>query len=576
MRRLAFGMSTQTRGNMSRLLHSSFGPALLIAFASVFVFFRFLPTLPSVMQDEYVYLTQALLEPVAENDFGNFLHSLIYGVVGNAGEQFYTAVKFLNFVFLFIFGLSVFLTAKLYLGRGVATALGAGSVLSATGMYASIFTPEVMFFGIASMAIYFLCLSGREEGARGTIYLLLAVVLLGLAGLVKPHAFILVAGILCYFLLLIGTRRLKLVEGLTSLGSVTLGYPVVKLGLGFLIAGESGLTLLGSSYERSLENFFSRIFSFAQVSHSAAGAGGISPLSTGTSSASVASFTFAQFFVLLSALLFMTFGLPLLLFRPLGKLTDFQLLVLVVSAVYLVAIAAFSALVTLGGDDHSDRVLGRYFEFLVPFIILAGLVEVAKRENISKRRLVLLFVSIGGAGISWMALLNYKDFRFSDSGILLGAFRESWLPWLVLLVSVGVIFLVRDRPKHLMTLSTMFLVGVMVIIGLSAQQRQIDLNSVKSPADIAGQDLNQNFQEIDGAGIVITGTNKQLAFVSKFWSMKADVDHLVIAPGAILSVNDPLLGSYEIIVELEDISFVDGVVLSEGDGYRILGKSSLP
>ena len=573
---LASEVSNQTRGKMSRLLHTNFGSVLLIAIASVLVFIRFLPTLPSVMQDEYVYLTQALLEPVAENDFGNFLHSLIYGLVGNAGAQFYTAVKFLNLVFLFIFGLSVFLTAKLYVSRGVATALGAGAVLSATGMYASIFTPEVMFFGIASLAIFFLCFSASEAGARRTTYLLLTVVLLGLAGLVKPHAFILVAGILVFLLLLIGARRLDLVAGLASFGSVALGYPMVKLGLGFLIAGENGLTLLGSSYESSLQNFFSKIFVFAQVSHSAAGAGGISPVSAGVSFTSVSSFTFVQFFVLLSALLFMTFGLPLFLFRPLGKLTDFQLFVLVVTAVYLLSIAGFSALVTFAGDDHSDRVLGRYFEFLVPFIILAGLVEVAKREVISTRRLVVLLVLSGSAGISWISLLNNKDFKLADSGILLGAFRESWLPWLVLLVSVGLIFLMRYRTKHLLTLSTMFLVGVTAIIGLSAQQRQIDLNSEQSPADIAGQDLEQNFQAIDGEDIVITGTNGPLAFVSKFWSMKADVDHLVFVPGATLSVSDPLFGSYDLIVELEDISFIDGVVLSEGDGYRILGKLRLP
>ena len=561
---------------MGKILSANGGSVFLIVIASIFVFIRFLPTLPTVMQDEYVYLTQALLKPVAENDFGNFLHSLIYGVVGDAGQQFYTAVKLLNLFFLFLFGLSVFLTSKLYLGKGLATGLGVGSVLSATGMYASVFTPEIMFFGIASLAVYFLSLAGNQERSRRGTYLFCTVVLLGLAGLVKPHAFILVAGILSFLLLLIATQRLKLAVGFGSLGAVALGYPAVKLGLGFLIAGENGLTLLGASYERALANFVSELFLFAQGSQSAAASGGIALASTGVSSASVLSFAFVQFLVLLSALLFMTFGLPLLMLRPLGKLTDFQLFVLVVSAVYLVAVAAFTALVSFSGDDHSERVLGRYFEFLVPFIILAGLVEISKREKISTSRFVLLLTSIGGAGISWMLLLNQKDLRLSDSGILLGAFREYWISWIVLIVSAGLVFLVRDRPKHLLILSTVFLVGATTIIGLSAQQRQLELNSEKTGADMAGEDLRQNFQEIDGEDILIAGTNRPLAFVSKFWSMKADVDHLIFVPGAPLSVGDELFENYDLIVELENINFLDGVVLSEGDGYRILGRSILP
>ena len=556
-----------------RLLESRIFCWVVVSIASLFVFVRSMPTLPTVMQDEYIYLSQALLQDVSENEYGNFLHSLIYSIVGAFGEDFYSGVKLINTFFLMLFGGFAFLTARTFLDNKLASVLGVGSVLSATGLYASIFTPEMMFFSMASAAVFFLTISLEGQAKRPLVLTAVSLSFLTLAGLTKPHAIILCLGVVLFFAIAILLRSVERPRGLFSIGIFLLGYPALKFFIGFLIAGQSGLTLLGKNYENSLSIFFDGLAVFSEGSLTAAGASIGSY--NGASFASFSSFVLVQFFVLVAALLFMTFGLPLLLVRPVGELNNFQLLVVTVSAVYLIVVAGFSGVVTFSGDDHSARILARYFEFLVPFIFIAVLIEASKRNRLSTKRLILTAMTIIALAIIWLVFISKTDFRLADSGILLGAFRASLIPWLIIVLGLVFLVLLRQRPVNLMTLSTMLIVGMMSVIGIFSLQRQIDLNSVKAPADYAGDDIRANFPDVQGEDILVVGTNGQLAFVTKFWSLKSDVYHVLTEPGTITSIDDGFFNGYTLVVELPNVSITDGIVLKEGNGYRILGKKPL-
>jgi hypothetical protein len=269
----------------------------------------------------------------------------------------------------------------------------------------------------------------------------------------------------------------------------------------------------------------------------------------------------------------MTLGLPVFLVRPVSKLSDYQVLVTVVSVVYLLSVASFTALVTYSGDDHSGRMLGRYFEFLVPFVFIAGLMEITKREKIAGGRKVLIFALFGILALSWLVIINRSEFQLADSALLLGAYRESIFPWMVVGVFLAIIFIVIDRPKMMMTWITIIIFASSSIIGLSAQQRQIDLNSVKVPADYAGIDLQTNFADLSGEELVILGTNKQLIDVPKFWGLKTDVESILLSQGSVIDTKDELLDKYSIIVQLPGIEVIGGEILSEGPGYRIIGTN---
>lgn len=190
-------------------------------------------------------------------------------------------------------------------------------------------------------------------------------------------------------------------------------------------------------------------------------------------------------------------------------------------------------------------------------------------------RLVLTVFGFVGVSAVWLFILGDKQLLLADSSILLGSFREPLLPWVVILLGLTLIILVKVRPKLLLTWTTLLVVGTSTIIGFSALQRQIDLNSAKAPADYAGIEIRNNFPATKGEEILIVGTNRQLAFVTKFWSLKSDVNHLVTGPGTTMSINSNLFENYTLVVQLPNVLITDGITLREGNGFRILGKNSV-
>ena len=557
---------------IDKLLPNRLFAASLIFALTLLVLLRFLPTLPTVMQDEYVYLSQSLLPLGDSAGFGNFLHSLVYSSVFSLGENFYLAVKIYNAIFLFVFALFAYLTADLFLERRLALLLAGTVPLSATALYASIFTPEMMFFALASGSLYFFSFAIRENFSTSLSKLALSVVFLALSGLTKPHAIILGLGMLFGLLLLLALGRIHRREGFLALTLISLGYPAIKLSLGFALAGTSGITVLGRNYEAALMNFFSQLGSFSQGSLSAAGLGAFS--SDGFGLATVSSFFLVQLLTLGAALVFMTFGLPIVLARPMAQLSNYQIIVISISVTYLLAIAAFTALVTYSGDDHSNRVLARYFEFLVPFVLIASIIEIAKRSLISKRSWAISLTVLGAFVALWFFVLDSKRFLLADSGILLGAFREEWLPWFVALASLVLIWLAKQRPKALLSWSTILILGATSLVGASSSQRQIEQNSVKTASDFAGLELNENFSGYAGDEIIVLGTNRPLAFVVKFWSLRPGVKHQLVYPGSQIDINDEFLDSYSLVVELPSVQVEGGLVLGEDSGYRIITRNS--
>ena len=541
--------------------------------SAIFVLLRFAQTLPTVMQDEYVYMTQIHLRPVSGNEFGNFLHSAVYSLAFYF-ENFYLATKMLNVVFLILFALAVLFLARRFLESWVATLLTVGTVLSASSLYASVLMPEMMFFAFASWSLAFFVFALGPNSRNQFVFLGLSIFSLALAGVTKPHAIILMLGFVLAIVALLLTKRLKFRKALSAVLCTIVGYLGFKMLLGLLLAGSNGLTIIGANYERSLTNFIGQLFVFNEGAMSAS-SGSINPVDAIGISTFIL-FTIFHSGLLILAFMFMTLGLPLFLLRKPGDLSDLQLVVIVVSVVYLIAISAFTGLVTFSGDDHSNRLLGRYFEFLAPFVLIAVFTELAKMHPLTAERKSLLGIGLALLATGWLALLPNTDFKLSDSGTLFGAYGEQLIPWMVVAVTGLVIIIAVDRPKRLMTFVSIAVISTVSIIGLSAQQQQIELNSGKVAADFAGEDLRENFAEIPGDQVVVLGTNQQLAFVTKFWSLKSDVDHFLLTPDATVSINDEVLEKYSLVVELPQISVLDGTELSGGDGYRILGKPAGP
>ena len=554
--------------SLSKLWSSFLFQITVVLASAYFVFVRYSETLPTVMQDEYVYLVQAVLRPISENEFGNFLHSFVYSNVTAFGDDFYLATKVINTIFLVLFVLSVLVTSRKYLPSWAGAPMGILTTLGATSLYSSVFMPETMFFALAGWAVALFTFGWESKGGRKIAWFSAAITLAALAGLTKPHALFLVFGVLAFVILMMFLKRISIREGgLLALAFIG-GYVGLKLGLGYILAGPAGLSILGPAYESSLSTFIFGLQAFNSGAMTAS-AGAINPAST-QGAASFFAFILIQILILTIAFSFMTMGLPAFLVRPLNKLTDFQLLTITVTLVYVVAVAGFTAFVSFTGDDHSNRILGRYFEFLIPFVLISSLVEIEKRVPIFGPRRVALVASIPVLAVAWWLTAGRAQLMLADSAVLLGSFRTQLLPWLVIAAFSMVLFVAIDRSKHLTAIAISSVLLASTVIGLSAQQRQIELNTGKYAADLAGDSLRGDFSEVPGEEIVIAGTIQKFALVTKFWSLKANVEDVILPTDTVISAEDPRLAGYSLIVQLPGISVSDARILLEGDGYKIL------
>lgn len=559
---------------IASLLERSYIAIVILVATGSYVLLRSVATLPTVMQDEYVYLSQALSD-ATNSEFPNFLHSFIYSSVFVFGDDFYLASKVFNIIFAIIFAIAVFAVAKMFVAGWLATVLSATWLLSATSLYSSVFMPEVMYFAFAGLSLFLFLKSLKTERHNASyLFLIASGAALASAALAKPHAVFLGLGLLAFLLIAKTEKRAAGDHALVRMAVFAVAFLFFKLGIGFVLAGTSGLTIFGRSYEQSFVSFISELLSFSRGAESAAGFA-LNPVEANGLT------TFGLFFLVHAVLLlfsfgFMTFGGFYFLLRPANKLHDFQLLVLAISVVYLVLVAAFTALVTFLGDDHSNRILGRYFEFLVPFVLIALFMELSERERVTKSRLAFFVIGLLSSAGVWLFILPNTDFKLADSALMLGAFREPFIPWLFTLVAAALIWLSVSRPLKLIGIAASVITVVTVITGYSAQQRQLDENSGFVAADFAGLSLAKNYDDVPGADIVIIGTNKQLAFVSKFWSKKPGVRDLLLPPGTEISIADPRISAATLIVELPGISIADGIELESRDGYRIIATKTGP
>ena len=546
------------------------GTLVLVA-VSLFQFLIHLPLLPSVMQDEYVYLSQALFNPLSADVYGNFVYSLIYSPLAMFGESFYVIAKLLNTVFLFGFIFVVYLFGVEFIGRKLALLIAVATGFGSISLYSSFFMPEMMFFFFASITLYFLY-KAISTTDSGWLWFIASLGSLTLTGLVKPHAFILWIGLLVFLILMLarqGENRRNLASWLIAL---FVAYPSLKLFLGFVLAGEAGFTFLGRGYEESLVRFLEMMglasSEALSASSSVATASSLIEPSVGTTALLV---TIVLSFITLLIGTFLasagSFWVYIVRFRT---LTDFQVLVGVVAAVYIVAIAAFTALVTLTGDDHSDRILLRYFEFLAPFIILSALIEVNRRELLKTRVVVWTAAASVGAFAGWIVVGTVFDLQISDSAFMTAA-SYFWilgiLPPLAAIVSV---IITRNRALNSTSIVAWIFSVVTVLGGVSAYAGFYQINAFAGPADAAGKKLQAEYSDVAGEQILVIGADRRLAFVVKFWSFRADVEHEVAGFGQEVDISLPKYEDYELIVQIPGPTVTGGEVLESGQNYRII------
>jgi phosphoglycerol transferase len=230
--------------------------------------------------------------------------------------------------------------------------------------------------------------------------------LVALGALVKPHALILLPAIVLYLLLENLGRpkdgRLPLIKWLLGFVGVLVATRVV---VGFLLAGMKGLNPLGPDYTRVLERFFqaglelwpTSFLASGSASSAAAEAPGILEFAPSL----LGNFTLIGLGLLLPVLMATRWK------TATSKTRSLALLVTTLTAIYVGAIYVWAIVATSVGDSQLERMLGRYFEFLIPLAIVAYLASIREFAGSDRRMQVRAGVGLilGSFSLASLGLL---------------------------------------------------------------------------------------------------------------------------------------------------------------------------
>lgn len=351
--------------------------------------------LPDVMGDELVYATATLHAPMNTAAIPDYLYYWVYGSTGVCGIGFYGCSQVLNTLFSLGAGLLVMVIARRFISQWASILIALVFVLGPLSASNSYFMPESMFYFFLALLLWHLT---KQVEQRSLGFWIQAGVYLALLSLVKPHALLLGAGIGTYLLATQwGEKQGRWVRLFKEGGSLVLATIVVKFGLGLIFAGPNGITLFGNSYTGTLSGTLS-----GSVSNAPAGSPAASvDHSFGTS----LSFIFGQIGVETLAVVFLG-ALPLAaavryLWRSRKSveankpLADFSFLIVNTLTWMVILIAIFSNMTRLTGEDTANRIMLRYFEFLIPLLLIT-LVAAAEKGLTVKPAMRWLFAGVGG------------------------------------------------------------------------------------------------------------------------------------------------------------------------------------
>jgi phosphoglycerol transferase len=521
------------------------------------------------MQDEYIYSSQAKNLPFVEQFYSNYLFSWVMSVTNNCGIDFYTCTKGINSLFFLGTVLLTFLIAIRFLPFRWSVFAASVTALSPIAVPVSYFMPETMYFSMMTLTIWLTLVVSRRQS---WLLWIVSGLSLGATALVKPHAvFMLPAFVIFAFIFTFKKFDSSWIQGLKAGVASAAGFLIAKFGIGFAFAGTQGLKLFGG-YGSPVE----ALTGAASAEGVSAGAEGValSGLQVLVFVASTHLLTHASAILLIAGIPFMlSIGVTYSVTKtkePIGEVRALFVLVALIAVSMIVVVALFEAYITAIGDDHSNRIILRYYEFLIPQFIVMGLL--LPKFTDTKRLFRIIQGSIVVAASMFFTILFPTAIRnmHSDSSTLPGIGSDQvFFIFVGIFVSCGVIFWIVN-PKRGNEVMGIFIMPVVLILALVMSQNKLDdINGTAAYFDVAGLDSSRYLQDVPGERIMVIGQTRTDVFVVKFWIDEADIKHLLKPDGGLVLGEEVSGIDYVVILGNIGVDFPNEIV-SEGEGYYLL------
>jgi hypothetical protein len=258
--------------------------------------------------------------------------------------------------------------------------------------------------------------------------------------------------------------------------------------------------------------------------------------------------------------------------RKLTPATGFALFSFIWLFSLMIEIVIFTGWVTGTGDDHTTRVLLRYYEFLFVIVPLAGLSifagGVGARANVWLRW-ALFF---GFATLLTPAFTGFfasLTIQIADAPTLAGLVVNREIFNAVALAGFLSIFVYATFPKLAIWTFALVLPLSMVGTGWQIQDQYQGFRGTLSSADKAGQYLRDNLSsdEIDRTWIL--ATSRFEATNIAIWADSAELDYELLVPGSQISVSSVPKG-IKFVLTTSDLS-LEGLEVNKhvGDGFTL-------
>ena len=530
---------------------------------------------PAILGDEYLYSINARKatpwDPSPYGDFSNYLFNVVYSSTNLCGDAFYTCGKLLNLGFFIGFLTVIFMVAKRYLNYWVAFAFTILSGLSPLSVYTSMFLPESMYFFFLSLVFASVLRAGETYAWKDWA---IAGALIGVSSLVKPHAWLSAMAIGIYLVTLGLTNSKHRYKPLFQASlAITLGAIFGRLAVGLIVAGPKSLS------------FFGDYVSAGTILELTGAEEGTASVETGQVSSSPLQgaidlfgsqlwiHTLTNFALMTLAIIGIVAGvIDLIKSKELTKASNASLLGVIWLFTMVVQVVLFTGWITGGGDDHSTRVLERYYDFLFVFVPLIGLISLASgaASRVSLWfRLPLAMTAFIFITPAFSGFFGSLTIQIADAPNLAGLVVNQSVFNSVALFSFASLIVFGFAPRFAAWMFIALLPVSMVGTGYQIQDQYQGFRGAESAQDIAGKYLNREFSQEMLEATWIAATSRFEATNVAIWADLPNISYDLFGAGSALDESAVPSGKSYVLITGE-LSYVGSFLESiPGDGFTI-------
>ena len=549
---------------------------LTFAALGLWLFWRVNGINPAILGDEYLYSLNSRhagpWDASPAGDFSNYLFNLVYSSTNVCGDYFYTCVKSLNILFFLGFIFIVFTLALKFLNFWSSLLFSVAAGLSPISIYVSMFLPESMYFFMIGLLLLATLKAGESYSWQNWAKVGL---IIGLASLVKPHAWLsaLAVGI---FLVVVGLTQheKRLIGLLTAFVAFSVSAIATRLIVGVLIAGPKAIDFFGVYLGTQTLRDLSEGLPTSEPGNEAEA--GSSPV------AGVVELFWPQLQIhaqLIAALMGVAIlGLvaeliKLVVTRKPSSASFLSLFTFIWLVTLVVEIVIFTGWITGQGDDHSSRVLSRYYDFLFVIVPLAGIASLASdsaaRVNVWARGALSggILVLISAAFTSSFAFL---EIQIADTPTLSGLVVNLQVFNAAALVAAVGLLIFAFQPRFAVWAVALGLPFTMLGTGYSIQGEYDRIRGFDNAQDSAGQYLHSSLSASELDGTWIAATSRFEATNVGFWAdSPALLDYGLFIPGGVLDESS-LPSNAKFVLVTGGLSYAGPYMEAHyGEGYAL-------